>query len=158
MRTGHFSPDILEFFRLLYVYKVHYLIVGGEAVIYYGNPRLTGDVDFYYGTTPPNIDSLYQALLEFWGQDIPGLNEKSELAQKNNVVQFGVPPNRIDLMSNADGLSFEGSWKNREIEELEIGGEKIEIYYIGLKDLIRNKEKTGRHRDLEDLEYLRRLE
>lgn len=158
MQSEHFSPDILDFFRLLHIYKVRYLIVGGEAVIYYGNPRLTGDVDIYYDATQSNIDSLYHALQEYWDQNIPGVNEKSELAQKNYVLQFGVPPNRIDLLSDADGISFEKSWKNRETEVLEIGGEQIEIYYIGLKDLIRNKEKTGRHRDLEDLEYLKSLE
>jgi hypothetical protein len=45
MDPYYFSPDILEFLRLLSIYKVRYLIVGGEAVIYYGHARLTGDID-----------------------------------------------------------------------------------------------------------------
>jgi len=49
-----FSGDILEFIRLLKQYKVRYLIVGGEAVIFHGYPRLTGDVDFFYERTEPN--------------------------------------------------------------------------------------------------------
>ena len=48
VEAAHFSPDIQAFIKLLYKQGVHYLIVGGEAVIYYGYVRLTGDVDFFY--------------------------------------------------------------------------------------------------------------
>lgn len=47
MKASHFSPDIIEFISLLEKYSVEYLIVGGEAVIYYGYARLTGGVDFF---------------------------------------------------------------------------------------------------------------
>ena len=47
MKSSDFSPDILEFMYLLHEFGVRYLIVGGEAVIYYGHARLTGDVDFF---------------------------------------------------------------------------------------------------------------
>ena len=47
VEASHFSPDIQEFIQLLHKHGVHYLIVGGEAVIYYGYARLTGDVDFF---------------------------------------------------------------------------------------------------------------
>jgi hypothetical protein len=44
MKNSHFSRDIQEFLFLLAKYKVQYLIVDGEAVIYYGFARLTGDI------------------------------------------------------------------------------------------------------------------
>jgi hypothetical protein len=47
MRTIYFSHDISEFLFLLFNNKVRYLIVGGEAVIYYGHARLTGDIGFF---------------------------------------------------------------------------------------------------------------
>lgn len=47
MRATYFSEDTRAFLQLLYKHKVKYMIVGGEAVIYYGYPRLTGDVDFF---------------------------------------------------------------------------------------------------------------
>ena len=40
--TG-FSEDILAFLQLLAARHVRYLVVGGEAVIYHGYPRVTGD-------------------------------------------------------------------------------------------------------------------
>jgi len=41
----HFSDDILEFLSILHENDVKYIIIGGEAVIYYGFARLTGDID-----------------------------------------------------------------------------------------------------------------
>lgn len=75
------------------------MIVGGEAVIYYGNPRLTGDVDFFYDSSTENTEKLYLALTEFWAGDIPGLNSVDKLQEVCVIVQFGVPPNRIDLIN-----------------------------------------------------------
>jgi len=60
---GYFSPDILQFLQLLSANKVEYLIIGGEAVIYYGYARLTGDIDLYYHRTAKNIERLYRTLL-----------------------------------------------------------------------------------------------
>ena len=60
-----FSPDILDFLRLLQNYNVNYLIVGGLAVIYHGYARLTGDIDIFYQLEEPNIKNLFLALEEF---------------------------------------------------------------------------------------------
>lgn len=94
-----FSPDIREFLRLLHAHGVRYLIVGGEAVIFYGHARLTGDVDFYYDIDFDNARRLFAALDEFWEGSVPGLGCPEELAAPGFIVQFGVPPNRIDLMA-----------------------------------------------------------
>jgi hypothetical protein len=40
MKASHFSKDTQEFFKALGKNKVKYVIVGGEAVIYYGYARL----------------------------------------------------------------------------------------------------------------------
>ena len=61
-----FSPDILEFLRLLEKHEVRYVIVGGEAVIFYGYPRFTGDIDFFFARDTENIERLYLCLQDFW--------------------------------------------------------------------------------------------
>ena len=76
MKSDYFSQDTRDLLRLLYLYKVKYVIVGGEAVIYYGYPRLTGDVDFFYQLDDENVKRLYKALIEFWDKDIPGIHAK----------------------------------------------------------------------------------
>ena len=157
MKATHFSPDTLEFFSLLFQNQIRYLIVGGEAVIYHGFARLTGDVDIFYDATEENINRLYTALQKFWDGDIPGLERKTELAEPGIIFQFGVPPNRIDLMNKIDDVIFENAWKNRTIERVVQKSGEIEIYYIGLSELISNKQSMGRYKDLEDLKYLQKI-
>lgn len=107
IRADYFSSDILELLDLLYRKKVEYLIVGGEAVIYYGYPRLTGDIDLFYRNSDKNTKKLFNVLLDFWDGDIPGIKEKAGLAQPGYVIQFGVPPNRIDFLNEIEGVMLE---------------------------------------------------
>lgn len=157
MKPSHLSRDIREFLSLLYNHSVHYLIAGGEAVIYYGFARLTGDIDLFYEDTMENVKKLYNALDEFWQGSIPGIEKEDELLEPGIIVQFGVPPNRIDIMNRISGVNFSDAWKNKRVEKLRVKNTVIEIYYIGLRDLIKNKKAMKRHKDLEDLEYLKSI-
>ena len=158
MQKGHFSPDIEELLLTLHRHQVRFLIVGGEAVIFYGHPRLTGDLDIYFERSEENTQRLYQALVEFWGGSIPGLSDESELRGIGIVVQFGVPPNRVDLMNEIDGVSFSEAWQGRTIDSAVLGGERVPLSFIGIRELLKNKQAMGRHKDLDDLRYLREAE
>ena len=154
MSSQYFSEDLQEFFCLLQKYRVKYVIVGGEAVIYYGYARFTGDVDFFYKTTPQNAELLFKALQEFWGGEVPGLSNWKELLEEGTIIQFGTPPNRIDLINTIDGVDFEEAWQSRVEETIEFRGKNCKIYYIGLEALIKNKKAAGRYKDFEDLKFL----
>ena len=156
MKASHFSEDTLEFLRLLAKYGVKYVIVGGEAVIYYGYARLTGDVDFFYEDSKQNVIDLFQALEEFWKGDIPGISTVEELLEPGIIIQFGTPPNRIDLLNRIDAVTFQKAWLNRTSVDLGIKEERVPVHFIGLDELIKNKEALKRYKDLEDLKYLRK--
>lgn len=149
-----FSADTRDFLVLLDKHEVMYMIVGGEAVIYYGYARLTGDIDFFYELSADNVRRLYVALQEFWQGSVPGVETAEELAQPGVIIQFGVPPNRIDLVNRIDGVEFEKAWPNRTRVRLRGKDVNIEVQYLGLDDLIRNKREAGRAKDLDDLKYL----
>lgn len=154
MRSEHFSPDTLEFIRLLARHEVRYLIVGGQAVIYYGHARFTGDVDFFYSMESKNAERLFAALKEFWGGDVPGVGKATDLQHKGYVIQFGRPPNRIDLLASIDGVEFEDAWASRQwvpIENANFG-----IWMLSLEMLIRNKRSSDRPKDRDDLLFLDR--
>jgi len=155
MTVTHFSSDIQEFIQILNIHGVRYVIVGGEAVIYYGYARLTGDVDFFYEASSENAERLFNALDEFWEGDIPGIKSSGELLLKGTILQFGAPPNRIDLINSIDEVSFSEAWEFRTEEEIEIGDKRYKVYYLGLEQLIKNKEAVKRYKDLEDLKYLK---
>lgn len=152
-----FSSDIIEFLLLLNKYKVKYLIVGGEAVIYYGHARLTGDIDIFYNRGKENCLKLFKALSEFWDADIPGVIKKEELQKKGVIFQFGVPPNRIDLINAIENVKFEEAWQNKEQVKISNKREEFKIFYIGLNELIKNKKAISRYKDKEDLKFLNEL-
>lgn len=157
MKSSHFSKDAQEFLKLLSVHRVRYVIVGGEAVIYHGHARLTGDIDFFYDPSPENSRRLYDALNDFWRGNIPGIGSPRNLTAKNLIIQFGLPPNRLDLLSQISAVSFAQAWKDKVVEKIKIGRNEHTVYYIGLKQLIKNKAAVKRHRDREDLEFLRKI-
>lgn len=104
-----FSPDVQDFLRVLHTQEVKFMIVGGEAVIFYGHIRVTGDIDVYYDRGHVNAVSLFKALEEFWQGEIPELEGLSELEKPGVIFQFEVPPNRIDLLNDIDGVDFESA-------------------------------------------------
>jgi len=156
--ADHFSPDTRAFLRLLHEHGVRYLIVGGEAVIFHGHARLTGDVDVLFANDPENLRRLYQALDAFWKGDVPGLRSAEELAPEGTIVQFGVPPNRIDLINEIDGVGFDEAWQSRKEAVMVEEADETPVPYIGREALVKNKRAAGRPKDLDDLAYLERDE
>jgi hypothetical protein len=65
IRLGYFSEDTQDLLRILGAHGVRYLIVGGEAVIFYGHARLTGDIDIFYDPKAENAVKPYAALIDF---------------------------------------------------------------------------------------------
>lgn len=134
----HFSPDTVALLEILARHGVRYVVAGGEAVIFHGHARLTGDVDFFYDRDPPNAERLYRALCEFWQGPAPGLSGAAELTRPGLVLQYGVPPNRIDLINEIDGVTFEQAWAGRVEALLSAEPADVPVAYLGLDELLRN--------------------
>jgi hypothetical protein len=150
-----FSRDTQDLIRRLADQKVRYLIVGGTAVIYHGYARLTGDVDFLIEPTKANALRTYRALLEFWGGAIPLVNGPADLLAKGAIIQFGTRPNRIDFMSSITGVTFKEAWAGRIRETIQIRECEYPLPIIGIAALEKNKKALGRHKDLDDLLYIK---
>jgi len=157
MNPSDFSRDIQDFIKLLAEYDVRYVIVGGKAVIYYGFVRVTGDVDFFYDSSEENATKLFSLLSAFWGGSIPGIKKVGELMGDDVIIQFGRPPNRIDLITKIESVRFEEAWASHLEEKIIIDDKEYPIYFINVDLLIKNKESVGRPRDMMDLKYLRKL-
>ena len=152
--ASSFAPDICSFITLLHAHHVKYMVVGGEAAIFFGYARLTGDVDFFYDGGEENTRKLYAALDAFWEGVIPGISAPEELMQEELIVQFGRPPNRIDLINSIDGIEFDDAWSDKITVELSVASGSIPLYYISLDHLIENKRATARPKDLADVDFL----
>ncbi|HXG64052.1 MAG TPA: hypothetical protein VNO70_03030 [Blastocatellia bacterium] len=146
MGTILLPPDFKEFLQLLNSHKVEYLLVGGYAVIYYGYPRTTGDMDIWVSRSQGNAEKIVAALVAFGFPQAP-----AELFLKENqIIRMGVPPLRLEILTSVSGVSFDECYAERTIAVLD----DVEINLISLKHLKRNKKASGRHKDLNDLENL----
>ena len=143
-----FSQDFKEFVELLIKYKTEYLIVGGYAVGIHGYPRYTGDLDIWLNPTLENAEKVILCINDFGFASV-GL-KVSDFTKEGNIIQLGFPPLRIDLLTEIDGVKFNECYNNRK--EVEI--EDIIVNFIGYLDLLENKKKSGRHKDLDDIENL----
>ena len=140
--------DLKEFVELLNTLDVHFVIVGAFALAHHGYPRYTGDIDLFVENSIENAERILDALRQFGFADI-GLT-KEDFVAKDQVVQLGVAPNRIDILTFLSGVSFEEAWASREWGE--IGG--LRVPFISRDMLKRNKLASGRPQDLADLERL----
>lgn len=142
------QPDFRELLALFNAHKVDYIIVGGYALAFHGAPRYTGDLDIFIKPDPNNAQRILDALDDF-GFKALGLT-MDDFERPDNVVQLGVPPVRIDIITSLTGVSWEQAFAGRK--KAKYGD--IPIYYLGREQFINNKRALGRKRDLADLEAL----
>ncbi len=142
------QKDFRELLELFNDHDVHYLIVGGYALAYYGAPRYTGDIDIFVKPDSNNASLVLKALNDF-GFGSAGL-KLEDFTNPDNIVQLGYPPVRIDIMTSISGVSWEDAYKSRESGTY---GDLC-VSFIGLDQYIQNKRATGRKKDLADLEAL----
>ena len=142
------NNDFKEFVQFLNANAVEYLVVGGYALMAHGHPRYTGDIDFWVNPAPTNIANLLTALKQFGFASVD-LKEEDFLVEQA-VIQLGFPPARIDLMVAVSGVQFASAYESR----LEVDLDDTRIYVINRADFIRNKQATGRPKDLIDLKEL----
>ncbi len=148
MLLAKLQADLREFIGLLNSHKVDYLVVGGHAVAFHGHPRFTGDIDFLIRTTPSNAHRVLDVLNAF-GFGTLGIAE-SDLLEPGRIVQLGHPPNRIDILTSIAGVDFDSAWEGR----VQTAMDDQSVSLIGWNELLRNKQASGRPKDLADIEKL----
>lgn len=144
----HLPPDFKEFLTLLHSHQVEYLLIGGYAVGYYGYPRATADMDIWIAIHPDNAAKVC-AVLQAFGMTAPDLHP-SLFLEKEKIVRMGVPPLRIEILTTISGVAFEDCYAQRALIIID----DVPVNVIHLDHLRKNKQASGRHKDLDDLEHL----
>jgi hypothetical protein len=142
------QPDFKELLELFNAHKVKYIIVGAYALAFYGVPRATGDFDILVKPGVENARRILSSLNDF-GFGSLGLSP-DDFRKKGQVIQLGVPPVRIDLLTSITGVSWERADKGKVKN---VYGD-IPVYYLGKKEFIANKRAIGRRKDAADIEAL----
>jgi hypothetical protein len=145
-----FNPDFSDLFAELNNAGARYLLVGGYAIAVHAEPRFTKDLDVWVEATPENATRVYEALTKF-GAPLQMFTQ-ADLERSEMVIQIGIPPNRIDLVTSIDGVTFDEAWPARA--RTAYGSHHV--WVIGVEHLIKNKRASGRPQDLADVDLLER--
>ena len=142
------NPHYRELLQLLNEFEVEYLIVGGFAVMKYGEPRYTKDLDVWVHNSAENSRRLVEALKKFGAPiDHDGITQHT-FAEKQVVYQIGRAPVRIDILTEITAVEFPDAWR-RKVPSTFFS---VPVRFISLEDLATNKRALGRRGDLKDLE------
>ncbi len=143
------DKDFREFVALLSQNNVRYLIVGGYAVGFHGYPRYTKDLDVWIEVSRENAGKILKALHEF-GFGSLGLTEEDFL-KEGEFTQLGYPPHRIDIITSCEGVDFGECYEAKNVIDLD----GLQIDFIDLENLAKNKAAVGRPQDLADISNLK---
>jgi hypothetical protein len=127
-------------------HNLPYMIIGGQAVLLYGEPRLTRDIDITLGVNNDSLDRLLGAVQELFLKPLP---EDIEAFVKQTMVlptldeATGI---RVDFIFSDTPYETNAIQRARKITTLE-----QKVNFASPEDLIIHKIFAGRPRDLEDV-------
>ena len=142
------NPDFRDMLSCLKGAEVEFIVVGAYALAAHGRPRATGDIDIWVRSSPENAQKIIDAL-EAFGAPLSNLSAE-DFTVPDLIVQLGVEPCRIDLLTGVDGLDFGDAWGNK----LAISLDGLEIFVLSRGDLLKNKIAAGRAKDQGDIAWL----
>lgn len=147
------AEDFEDFVKLLNRHKVEYMVVGGYALAFHGKPRHTGDLDIWINISEDNALRMLEVIGDFGLQSL-GF-KKEDFLTEGLISQIGYPPLRIDLLNLIDGVTFKEALPDMQKIELD---NDLTINYIGLNDLVKNKQASARRQDLTDVKTLQKIQ
>ena len=142
------NPNFKELLLAFNAHDVEYLMVGAHALAAHGHVRATKDLDIWVRPEKANAQRVLQALSDF-GAPLMDLSV-DDLSRKETIFQIGLPPIRIEVITNIDGVEFGEAWPDR----LEMVFAGVPAFVISRHHLITNKKASGRLQDLADVQQL----
>lgn len=144
------SEDFRDLLAALHTAGVRFLVVGAHALAAHGVPRVTGDLDLWVEATNANAARVASALTRF-GAPLEALGVRpGDFVVPEQVIQIGLPPYRVDLLTSISGVAFPEAWDDR-LDGTLFG---VPVSFLGRRAFVKNKRAVGRPKDLEDIRAL----
>ena len=127
-------------------HKIPYMIIGGQAVLLYGSPRLTKDIDITLGVRIDKLPVLLNVIKEVGLKPIP------ENPEKFVAETFVLPAEdkksgiRVDFI-----FSFTVYEKQAMRRGKGVSIEGVRVRFAAVEDIVIHKIFSGRARDTEDI-------
>jgi Nucleotidyltransferase of unknown function (DUF6036) len=126
--------------------RIPYLVIGGQAVLLYGEPRLTRVIDITLGAGPDRLPAIL-GLMQSWGWTIL-TNSPAEFVERTMVLPCLEPASgvRVDFIFSSSAFEKQAM---DHAQRVVVG--KAAVRFASVEDLIIHKLVAGRPRDLEDV-------
>ena len=129
--------------------NVHYVVIGGQAMMQQGMPRFTLDWDLF---VPPfdqdNFDRINAALADELDMDL----EKLDIQTREGFVQtFQTTAGIIQFHLSPPGLP---KFKTVEERAIVCNYNGVPVKYLNLDDLLNSKKAVARDKDSDDILFL----
>jgi hypothetical protein len=146
------NPDFRDLLLAFAAEEVEFVIVGAYALALHGVPRFTGDLDVFIRPSAENAGKVWRALAHFGAPVEAAGVIPADFERPGIVYQIGLPPARIDVLTEISGVTFDEAWATREPADLD----GSLVHFIGRDEFLRNKQAAGRPQDLADAARLKR--
>jgi hypothetical protein len=142
------APDFDEFIGSLIAHRAEFLVVGAYALAFHGAPRFTGDIDFFVRPTIENAERVLAAVRAF---GFPNAElDAHAIVDPRRMLQMGVEPVQIHVMSAISGVTWEEAWGSRAPGRCG----SHDVAFLGREAFLRNKRVSARPKDLADIDAL----
>lgn len=145
--------DFVDLLSCLRAEGCQFLVVGAHALAVHGAPRATGDLDIFVDPSDQNARRVFRALVRFGAPVAAHGVSVEDFAAPGTIYQIGLPPLRIDILTEISGVTFEEA--SRDAVTAHLGTELVRC--IGLDAMIKNKHASGRTKDMADAEALEEI-
>jgi predicted nucleotidyltransferase component of viral defense system len=150
------NTAIENFIVLSSKHNVRMLMVGGAAVNFHGYQRHSADVDFWIDTSTENFKKLIAVFQEL-GYEIDDFPQAVKDKQQNISVKFSPADFNLELITNFSvNKPFDEAYTESETVTVESNNNQLIWRVISLEDLITSKIKSGRPKDLLDVQQLQK--
>lgn len=141
-----FEALLARIARALDSRRIPYMVIGGQAVLLYGEPRFTRDVDVALHAGPQDLPTLLQCANESGLRVL--VESPADFVQRTLVLPCAEPSSgiRVDLILSLSPYERQAIQRAATVP---VAGTPVR--YASAEDMIILKTVAGRPRDLEDV-------
>lgn len=147
------DEDLLNFWKSLNIFHVKYIMIGGFAVNLHGFARMTADVDIWLKDELSNRKNLGKALEQFGYGELSFEKLDFIPGWSNFYIGKGVNLDIITKMKGLPDISFEEALAEANVAKIE----NVEVPFLNIGQLIKNKKATNRPKDIVDVIELEKI-
>ena len=152
-------------FKALNKARIKYVVAGGTAVVLYGYPRLTQDLDLIVFLEEKNLGKMYDVLktIDYWPkvpvtkEQFTDKKQREQWKKTKGMIVFSFvsrqPPFQLIDMFVDEPIRFAELYKKKK--NVKIDG--LDIPLIHIDHLLKLKKQAGRDKDLDDIVQLKRI-